>query len=967
MSIKTLQPEARFEQSIIDCLVHEQGYKYISPAEMKQAFNKKYAFDEVRLLDFIRRSQPDEYEKLQLDNKNKREEFFQQLDKGIATRGIIDVLKNGIKCYPSQGTILFYHELNPKRPNSFNEFALNTFAVTNQLTYSAKDSGLELDLAIFINGLPIITMELKSRSSSTGWNYKDAEEQYKNTRSKQEALFNFKRCMAHFAVDENYITFTTKLDGKETRFMPFNKGTESGGAGNPVNKNGIMTDYLWKEILSKTTLTNLIRDFVYVAKETLIFPRYHQLRVVNNLVQQVQENGAGQRYLIQHSAGSGKSNSITWLAYRLVEAEYQGEKAFDSVIVVTDRRNLDKQITDNIRRFNGTPHLIGHADDSNDLKRFLSEGKKIIITTIQKFPFLLDKIGSELQGRKFAIIIDEAHSSQSGKGAASLNMSITGMSQDVVDNFEDKLNEIIEARKMPENASFFAFTATPKAKTLQMFGEGKVFDLYSMKQAIEEGFILDVLKNYTTYDNFYKIYKTVSNNPEFDSKKGLKKIHRYVQEQEFPIHAKSEVIVEHFLKHTIHKINGKAKAMVVTASIDRAIEYYHAIQKVLQYHRRDDLKVMIAFSGDKEYNGQTVSEKSLNGFGDNETAMRFKEDKYKFLVVADKYQTGYDEPLLHTMYVDKALHDVKAVQTLSRLNRSTKNKYDTCVIDFANSHEDIAKAFQPYYKETTLNGELDPNKLHNILYTLDSKYVYEQDEVESLVESFLNDDTQARLNPILDTCVKRYTELSEEDQVEFKGGVKAFIRAYNFIASILPIGQAEWEKKVIFFELLIHRLPTPAGEDFTVGILDSVDLQSYRLEKQKQMDILLEDVNGEVTAAGIGATKPKEVAMSTIETIIQEFNDNFGDIEWNDKDAVVQNFLTIRDKALKVPTFVNACQNADEQNLKLEFDKVMGKIMFEMLQDSEQFTHQYVNNAPFKNWTKDAVFALIQEYLKHEK
>ncbi|WP_458622146.1 type I restriction endonuclease subunit R, partial [Mesomycoplasma ovipneumoniae] len=669
MGIRDTKMEAELENNIIEYLVSNQGYVYIKPDEMKLSFNRKYAFDENRLLEFIKTSQPDEFDTLRLDTDSGKEKFYKQLDTSIRQNGIVSVLKNGIKCYPSSGTIIFYHAIDPKRPSSYDEFKTNIFSVTNQLTYSDKNKGLELDLAIFVNGLPIITMELKSRASSSGWAYKDAEDQYINDRDPKESLFSFKRCIAHFAVDENFITFATKLDGKNTRFMPFNKGTTLGGSGNPINDSGTMTDYLWKVFLKKETLTSLIRDFAYISvdkvkkTETLIFPRYHQYRVVTRLVEDVQKNGVGKRYLIQHSAGSGKSNSITWLAYRLVEVDYKNQKAFDSVIVVTDRLNLDKQISDNIRKFIDEKSVVGHASSSTDLKNMLIDGKKIIITTVQKFPYLLEKIGTDLKGKNFAIIIDEAHSSQSGKAAASLNMVVSGsLGNEDEFEIEDKLNELIEARKMPENASFFAFTATPKAKTIQMFGS--VFDLYSMKQAIEEGFILDVLKNYTHYENYYKIYKTIEENPNFDKKKAQRKIRNYVEGQEFPIREKSEVMVNHFLANTVNKINGKAKAMIVTQSILRAIEYYHIVSDLLK-NSNTGYEALVAFSGEKEYKGKTVTETSLNGFSDKETPEKFKQDKYKFLIVADKYQTGYDEPLLHTMYVDKVLNNVKAVQTLS--------------------------------------------------------------------------------------------------------------------------------------------------------------------------------------------------------------------------------------------------------------------------------------------------------------
>lgn len=968
MGIRDTKMEAELENNIIEYLVSNQGYLYIKPDEMKISFDRKYAFDEKRLLEFIKTSQPDEFDILRLDIDSGKEKFYKQLDTSIRQNGIVSVLKNGIKCYPSSGTIIFYHALDPKRPSSYDEFKMNIFSVTNQLTYSDKNKGLELDLAIFVNGLPIITMELKSRASSTGWTYKDAEEQYKNDRDPKETLFSFKRCIAHFAVDENFITFATKLDGKNTRFMPFNKGTIVGGSGNPINDSGTMTDYLWKIFLKKETLTNLIRDFAYISvdkvkkTETLIFPRYHQYRVVTRLVEDVQKNGVGNRYLIQHSAGSGKSNSITWLAYRLVEVDYKDQKAFDSVIVVTDRLNLDKQINDNIRKFIDEKSVVGHAGSSTDLKNMLIDGKKIIITTVQKFPYLLEKIGTDLKGKNFAIIIDEAHSSQSGRAAASLNMAVSGsLGNEDEFEIEDKLNELIEARKMPENASFFAFTATPKAKTIQMFGS--VFDLYSMKQAIEEGFILDVLKNYTHYENYYKIYKTIEENPDFDKKKAQKKIRNYVEGQEFPIREKGEVMVNHFLANTVNKINGKAKAMIITQSILRAIEYYHIVSELLK-NSNTGYEALAAFSGEKEYKGKIVTETSLNGFSDKETPEKFKQDKYKFLIVADKYQTGYDEPFLHTMYVDKVLNDVKAVQTLSRLNRSAKYKIDTCVIDFANEPEHILEAFQPYYKETKLEGETDPNKLHNLLSMLDTKYVYEEDEVDRLVDLFLKNSPRSFIDSIVDKSVERYTALSEEDQVEFKSGVKSFIRTYNFLASILPIGQVDWEKKVIFFEQLIHRLPTPEGDDLSAGILESVDLESYRLEKKNTIDIILEDEDGKVEGLGIGAGKKNEVELDTLENIVSTFNDIFGNIDWQDKDNVARQIKELPEMVMKNEKFKNALKNSDIENIKREYRSALKEVFRIIMVDNMELFGQWTNNSNFSKWLNDTI---LDEIMKKNK
>lgn len=640
----------------------------------------------------------------------------------------------------------------------------------------------------------------------------------------------------------------------------------------------------------------------------------------------------------------------------MVKAENEGKTLFDSVIVVTDRRNLDKQISDNIRHFMSVSSNFAHSDSSKVLHDLLVDGKKIIATTVQKFPFIIETIGTKMAGKNFAVIIDEAHSSQSGKAAASLSTAISGKYQIEEDmDTEDFINAIIEASRMPENASYFAFTATPKARTIEMFGA--VFDLYSMKQAIEEGFILDVLKNYTTYDNYYKIYKTIEGNPIFDSKKAAKKIKTYVEGQPFPIRQKADEMVKHFIDNSSKKIGGRAKAMVVTSSIMRAIEYYHDIKDILEGYN-SPFKALIAFSGKKEYMGKEVTEASLNGFSDKETAAVFKENEYRFLIVADKYQTGYDEPLLHTMYVDKILYDVKAVQTLSRLNRSYPGKIDTCVLDFANKHEDIQKAFQPYYKETKLEKGTDPNKLYEILGRLDALNVYEEEEIEQVIEMFLRDQPKELIEPIMNKCVKRYKELGEEKQVEFKSDVKSFIRTYNFLSAILPMGQVEWTKKCIFFELLVHRLPTPGDDNDINRVIESIDLESYRLEKKNEMNIALSNADGKLE---VGQITPyvSEVKNEYLDVIIANFNDIFGNINWNDKDNVARQIKELPKMVAKDARIYNAIKNSDEANIRIEYDVVLQDVMRSVMKDSMELFVQFTSNPRFKNWLSNSIFTEI--------
>ena len=613
------------------------------------------------------------------------------------------------------------------------------------LWYSRDETQRALDLGLFINGLPIATFEVKN--SLTKQTVADAVEQYQRDRDPREKLFEFGRCVAHFAVDEQDVRFCTYLTGKGSWFLPFNLGWDD-GAGNPPNPNGLKTDYLWRRILTRDGLTEILENYAQIVemkdpktgkkKSVQIWPRYHQLDVVRRILADAQAHGAGRRYLIQHSAGSGKSNSIAWLAHQMIGLKKDDAAIFDSIIIVTDRKILDKQIRDTIKQFAQVGATVGHAEHSGDLKKFITEGKKIIISTVQKFPFILDEIGNEHRGRRFAIVIDEAHSSQGGKASAALATALSAAGAEEDDEtFEDKINRLMEAKKLLSNASYFAFTATPKNKTLEIFGEpvpqsdGTVkhrpFHSYSMKQAIQEGFILDVLESYTPVESYYKLVKKVEGDPEFDTKRAKKKLRHYVERHDHAIQVKAEIMVDHFHEQVValNKIGGEARAMVVTSGIERAIQYFHAIREQL-IDRKIRYQAIVAFSGEHEYGGAKVTEASLNGFPSNQIADKIQEDPYRFLICADKFQTGYDEPLLHSMYVDKVLSGIKAVQTLSRLNRAHPKKHDVFVLDFMNDVDTIRVAFADYYRTTILAEETDPNKLHDLKAALDGYQVYRQ-------------------------------------------------------------------------------------------------------------------------------------------------------------------------------------------------------------------------------------------------
>ena len=962
--------ESGLESLIVNWLVTQNGYEQGSNAD----YNREYAVDEPRLFRFLEDTQPEQLEKLGVGNSDlKRVQFLDRLRGEIAKRGVIDVLRHGIKAYPAN-LILFYVTPSDKNPTAKELFNKNIFSITRQLQYSRDNTKLALDMCIFINGLPVTTCELKNQL--TKQSVDDAVYQYQTDRDPKELLFQFKRCMVHLAVDDARIKFCTKLDGKKSWFLPFDKGYND-GAGNPPNPDGIMTDYLWKEILTKAELANIIENYAQAIEEKdpdtgkarykQIFPRYHQLTVVKSLLADVLEKGMGQKYLIQHSAGSGKSNSIAWLAHQLVGLEVDGIPVVDSVVVVTDRVNLDRQIKNTIKQFVQVGNTVAWAEHSGDLRNAILGGKKIIITTVHKFPIILNDIGTAHKNHKFAIIIDEAHSSQSGRMSAQMNIALGG-NYDPDADIEDKINMLVEGRKMLTNASYFAFTATPKNKTLEMFGvpvaqpDGTVkhypFHNYSMKQAIQEGFILDVLRYYTPVQSYYRLIKTLSDDPQFDKKKAQKKLRKFVESDSFPMSVKAEMIVEHFHEQVIAKgkIGSKARAMVVTAGIERAIDYYHAIGRCLEA-RNSPYKAIVAFSGDKEYGGETVSEASINGFPSNAIEKTFKSDPYRFLVVADKFQTGYDEPLLHTMYVDKILTDIKAVQTLSRLNRAHPQKLDTFVLDFANDPEDIQESFSRYYRTTILSRETDPNKLYDLIAAMEKHEVYTQHHIDSFVDLYLRGAERDKLDPILDICASLYKNLDEESQIEFKASAKGFVRTYGFLGAILPYGNPEWEKLSIFTNLLLPKLPSPIEEDLSVGILEAIDLDSYRAEAKTQMAIQLDDSDAEVEpvpAGGIGGKRDPE--LEVLSAILSTFNDLFGNIPWQHPDKVQRDIVYIPKIVSQDKTYQNAMRNADKQEARTESDRVLQSVIFSIMADNMELFKQYNDNPEFKKWLSDKVF-----------
>lgn len=966
--------ESGLESLIVKWLVEQNGYEEGTNAD----YNKEYAVDETRLFRFLQDTQPKEMDKLGVfTSDTKKRQFLNRLSGEIAKRGIIDVLRNGVKVYPAD-LIMFYLTPTENNEQARIMYEKNIFSVTRQLRYSQDAGKLALDVCLFINGLPVITMELKNQL--TKQNTENAVRQYKEDRDFHDLLFSFKRCMVHFAVDDATIQFCTKLAGKDSWFLPFNKGYND-GAGNPPNPDGLMTDYLWKDILTKRKLSRIIENYAQVVEEVdedtkkksvkQIWPRYHQLDCVEKLLADVQENGVGKRYLIQHSAGSGKSNSIAWLAHQLIGLEKDGHPMIDSVLVVTDRRILDKQIRNTIKQFMQVKNTVVWAEHSGDLRKAIQDGKRIIISTIEKFPYIISEIGQEHKNNKFAIIIDEAHSGQSGRNSANMNLALSGLATDDEADNEDKINAMMEGRKLVSSASYFAFTATPKNKTEEMFGiayeeDGEIkhrpFHVYTMKQAIQEGFILDVLRNYTTIDSWYKIMKTVEDDPMFDKKRAQKKLRAFVEGNSDVIAKKAAMMVEHFHEQVIakKKIGGKARAMVVTASIPRCIEYYYAINKCLS-DRHSPYKTIVAFSGEHKYNGQepALTSAAMNGFPDAKIPKEFKKDPYRILIVADMFQTGFDEPLLQTMYVDKPLYDIAAVQTLSRLNRAYPGKDEVYVLDFANKTSVIEKAFSKFYRTTILSGETDPNKLYDLITLMESYQVYDNSDIEKLVDLFLSGAERDRLDPILDACAAVYKQLELDDQIKFKSAAKSFVRTYGFLGAILPYGNVDWEKLSIFLNLLIPKLPSPRDDDFSEGILQTIDLSSYRNEAQEAIAIKLEDADAEIAPVPAGKVGHiVEPEMDLLSKIIMDFNDMFGNINWNDTDNVQRQILAIPEMVSRDKKYQNAMKNSDEQEARTESERALQQVIFSIMADNMELFKQFQDNPSFKKWLSDLVFNL---------
>ena len=947
-------------------------------------FKAQFALDTAIFWQFLESTQGPMLAKLRDRNPaDWQAKILERFDRLIKKHGLLHLLKKGLSVDDARFDLMYPAPLVSSAARVHENFAANIWSITRQIRYSQTNPLEEIDMVLFLNGMALITVELKNAWTGQTARF-HGQKQYREGRDATQPLLQFGRALVHMAVDTDEVFMTTKLAGHNTFFLPFNKG-HNNGEGNPPNPNGHKTAYLWEEVFAPKSLAGMIQHFVLLegkaaaplAKKFLIFPRYQQLDVVRRLLEHASTNGVGHSYLIQHSAGSGKSNSITWAAYQLIETypaltDLPGVRGldqplFDSVIVVTDRRLLDKQLRDNIKDFSEVKNIVAPALRSADLKAALENGKKIIITTIQKFPFIIDGI-SDLSDKRFAVIIDEAHSGQSGQAHDNMNRAMgAGEVDPDEDDPQDRILAAMQSRKMRGNASYLAFTATPKATTLEKFGERqpdgsfKPFHLYSMKQAIEEGFILNVLANYTTYKSYYEIQKSILENPLFDTKKAQKKLRAYVERSQQTINPTAEIMLDHFIPQVVNtkKLRGKAKGMIITQNIETAIRYYKAVTKLLD-DQKNPFKVLIAFSGEKTVDGVKYTEADMNGFPESETRDKFDTDDYRLLIVANKYLTGFDQPKLTAMYVDKKLQFVLAVQALSRLNRSApklgKRTEDLFILDFFNSVDDIKAAFDPFYTVTTLSEATDVNVLHELKDALDQVGVYEWNEVEDFVSRyFAGEDAQA-LSPIIDIAANRFNselELPDPEKIDFKIKAKQFVKIYGQMASIIPFEVLEWEKLFWLLKFLIPKLKIKdPNQDMLDELLEAVDLSSYGLERVKlnhEIGLDASDTELEPQNPNPRGYREGDPETDPLDEIIRSFNERWFQGWSATPEEQRVKFVNIVNSIRAHPDYtVKYEENADPYNRGLALEKMLQDVMLKRRKDELELYKLFASDPAFK-------------------
>ncbi|WP_462351214.1 type I restriction endonuclease subunit R [Fusobacterium varium] len=999
--------EKQYEQDIEHYMLDENGYIKGN----QETYDKEKAIDLPKLITFIKATQPKQWQRYErnygADSENKLYKRFQE---SVNNHGLVYVLRHGIEDRGAKIKFVAFKAETDLNQKIIDDYNANILECTRQFKYSI-DNENSIDMVIFINGIPIVAIELKNQF--TGQDINNAKRQFMEDRDPRELCFNFdSRFLVYFGVDLNEIVMTTELKKEKTFFLPFNQGSNGagnvGGKGNPATENGYATDYLWKNILRKDVLLEILQRYIHISKETkfdpvtekkktikkLIFPRYHQLDVVTRLIKNVKSNGAGHNYLIQHSAGSGKSNSIAWLAYGLANLHNKdNEKIFNSVIVVTDRTVLDSQLQDTIYSFDHTKGVVEKIDGtSKDLRDAINNGKKIIITTLQKFPYIYQEVDDNTN-KRFAIIVDEAHSSQTGNSARKLKEALAdteealkefaeleGEEEENLKDGEDFILQEMLAQGQQKNLSFFAFTATPKQKTLEMFGDlqenrtFKPFHIYSMKQAIEEGFILDVLKNYTTYRTCYKIAKAIEENPELPTSKALKAIQKYESLHPHNLAQKTAIIVEMYREVTKNKIGGRAKAMVITASRLHAVRYYHEFKRYLERKGYNDIEILIAFSGaikdgDIEYSEETMNKrKDGSTVKERQLPEEFHKDEYSMLIVAEKYQTGFDEPLLHTMFVDKKLKGVKAVQTLSRLNRTCSGKTDTYVLDFVNEAEDIQKSFAPYFECTILDEGIDPNRIYDIRKNIQDFNLYSKEDIDDFLKLLYKKGKQTsvdlgKLFNMFKPITDKYLDLDEKQRYEYKGLIKTFNKWYSYICQITRMYDREIQEEFNFTYYLEKLLPE-VRDNRQVDLTNKLKLEFYKLEKVFDGSITLNPTDDDSTIKNPKTVKPqekKDEEEEVLDIIIKKINDRFKE-KFDENDKVIVE--TIFEKCKKDEQMRSYAQNNDEEVFSQSIFPEMFKKMAQecYMQSMNSFSKLFANKDFYESIMEEIAREAFKEF-----
>ncbi|HRW97872.1 MAG: type I restriction endonuclease subunit R [Lewinellaceae bacterium] len=999
--------EQAFEAYIEEVLLTQGGWTQGTNKE----FDRKNGFFTDRVLSFIQSSQQELYQQmLKLHGQELDAKILDTLVKERNLKGTLHILRHGFKFFGKTFQMAYFKPAHQLNPEILERYQKNQLTVTRQVPCHTSSHDT-MDLVFSINGLPVATCELKN--PATGQNWKHAVVQYRKDRDWRMPLFKFKSgAVVHFAADTDEVHMSTHLRGEKTFFLPFNRGSHPGeiqcGAGNPQHPSGHRTGYFWEEVLQRDSFLEIIGSFMFIetkeetttdeygvkkkyTKETVIFPRYHQLDAVRELIKTSRDEGTGHNYLIQHSAGSGKTNSISWLSHRLASLHTDDDqKVFDCVVVITDRKVLDRQLQDAIYQIEHAQGVVKAIDqNSQQLAEALVDGTKIVITTLQKFPFVLkgllkvagadssdkateDQIATskvwqeEIAKRKYAIIVDEAHSSQTGETARELKEILgagtTIETEEAESDWEDRLNQVMESRGKQKNISFFAFTATPKGKTLQLFGRNdEAFHVYSMRQAIQEGFILNVLENYTTYNNFYKLVKAIEDDPELPQKKAAKALGKFMSLHPVNVEQRTEIMIEHFRSSVKHRINGKAKAMLVTSSRLHAVKYMLAFQRYIEKKGYEDVRPMVAFSGkvqdpdtgleysEPEMNTDVITGKPIS---ESQLPEKFDTDDYQILLVANKYQTGFDQPLLHTMYVDKRLDGVQAVQTLSRLNRISPGKETPFVLDFVNSAEDIYKAFKPYYDQTSLQETTDPQLLETLKHELNAMQVYYWSEVEAFAQVFYkaletqNPSDHARMQKHIQPAVDRYKTLEEEPAKLFRDKVSAFVKAYSFLSQIIPYADAELEMLYSFSRFLLPHLPRERDYE-VIKPEDDVSLHYYRIERVSSGSIVMEEgepygVKG-ITEVGSGKSKEQKKPLSEI---IEVLNNKFG-TDFSEEDRLF--FEQIREKASKDQKIIQTAEANPLDKFQLGIRKAIENLMIQRMSENDDIVSRYMEDVEFQN------------------